>query len=86
MIAKRDCKTAKEIRWWVYWHSHRNANDGRRDSAIGVNLSAWHKLGKNRYFTACGISVGPFEHEAQTYDSSRKVCKKCLKYEENPKA
>lgn len=68
----------------VRWYSHRNANDGRRDSAIGVNTSKWH-IPSGEFYTICGRQIGAFEHYSKD-DAYRglgilvtECCKICLK-------
>ncbi len=67
---------------WVRWLSHRNGNDGRRDSAIGVNKSKWHfpypQFGE--FMVACGREIGPFETRSKSEDEVllADTCKVCL--------
>lgn len=68
---------------WVRWMSPKNGNDGRRESAIGMNRTKWHLpypiLGE--FKVACGIEMGPYE----TYSKSENeimvedICKVCLR-------
>lgn len=68
----------------VRWYSDRNSNDGRRDSAIGVNTSKWHIVLAHE-FTVCGRIIGKWEHysEDESYQGKAILvsdcCKNCVK-------
>lgn len=71
-----------EHKTYIYWYTHRNGNDGRRDSAIGNNKSKIHlQWGQ---LTLCGIDIASLKAWGQ-YTSenlkdikdNRSMCKKC---------
>ncbi len=66
---------------YVFWHSRRNGNDGRRESAISWNAGVWHIVGKTIYKTHCGRNVGPMETYSLEINGhyNKKICKICKK-------
>lgn len=65
---------------FVYWYSQRNANDGRRDSAIGTNKSKWH-IFVGGVTVACGAKIQLWETytEDETKILIKDFCKHCRK-------
>lgn len=69
----------KKVITYVYWYSQKNANDGRRDSAIGSSKSKWH-ISAGNSTTICGRKVWLWE--TYTTDDSKVLvsdtCKACI--------
>ena len=66
---------------WLNWLSIRNANDGRRDSAIGYNESKLHLIvenTKNDFKVACGKEIQIPNNKRYKDPKVSKCCKTCI--------
>ena len=65
---------------YIYWHSHRNGNDGRRESAIGINQSLLH-LCNDEEKTLCGRTphLWPRVSDSIRPMGPKTICKICLR-------
>lgn len=67
---------------FVRWHTRKNGNDGRRESAIKWEETKIHKR-KDELSTVCGRKIGAMEtnlssSEVDEFCGDEEICKKCV--------